>query len=323
MIEAFLFPTTAGSERLPSKEKVAYLSDTHTDRRGLVVLLCLLATLAVPVAQAAEDALTMGVFPRRNSTETSRLFTPMAKYLGARLGRKVNLATAKNFEAFSKAVKERRYDIVHYNQYHYIQSSHAYDVVAHIEEFNKSTIVAVIYVNKESDITTLAHLRGRTIIFGGGEDAMVSYIANLHQLIQAGVKKGDFKALFAVNPPNAILALSHRQAAAAGVGAGVLELLAAKQPVDPKGFRALATSEPLLQLPFAVRRDMPAELQASIQKVLVGLKDSEAGKRVLEAASLTGMGKAEDKDYEPQRRMVARVLGSEPKRDRQSKQVPD
>ena len=88
----------------------------------MVSLLWLFAAATwAPVIQAAEDTLIMGVFPRRNSAETAKLFTPMAEYLGERLGRKVTLVTSKNFSSFSKAVSEQRYDIVHYNQYQYIR----------------------------------------------------------------------------------------------------------------------------------------------------------------------------------------------------------
>jgi phosphonate transport system substrate-binding protein len=65
----------------------------------------------------------------------------------------------------------------------------------------------------------------------------------------------------------------------------------------------------LLQLPVAVKRDMPAKLRASIQSTLVDLKDSEAGKQVLKSAVMTGMGKAEDKDYDPHRKIVRAVMG--------------
>ncbi|HME91795.1 MAG TPA: PhnD/SsuA/transferrin family substrate-binding protein, partial [Myxococcaceae bacterium] len=184
----------------------------------------------------------------------------MAKYLSDRLGRRVTLVTSKNFDSFWEAVRDQRYDIVHYNQYHYIRSAQTYQVVAHIEEFGKSTIAGAIYVRKDSGITELAQLRGRTIMFGGGEDAMISYIANRYQMERAGLRKEDFKSLFAVNPPNAILALSHRQSDAAGAGDGVLDLPEVKAAMNPDELTTLAVSAPLLQLPVAVKRDMPAKL---------------------------------------------------------------
>ena len=277
----------------------------------IVLLLWLIATAAVaPVIQAADDPLIMGVFPRRNAAETTKLFTPMADYLGEQLNRKVRLVTASNFESFWQGVTERRYDVVHYNQYHYIRSAQSYQVIAHIEEFGKSTIAGVVYVRKDSGITALAQLRGRTVLFGGGEDAMISYITNRYLLLQAGLKKDDFKSLFAVNPPNSILALHIRQVDAAGAGDGVLDLPLVRKAISPDELTALAVSAPLLQLPVAVTRTMPANLRTSIQSILLNLQNSEAGKQVLKSAAMTGMGKAEDKDYDPHRKIVRAVMGS-------------
>jgi phosphonate transport system substrate-binding protein len=231
----------------------------------------------------------------------------LATYIGEQLGRKVNLVTARDFESFWLGVSERRYDIVHYNQYHYIRSSQNYQVIAHIEEFGKSTIASVVYVRKDSGITALSQLRGRTVLFGGGADAMVSYIANRYLMLQAGLRKDSFQSLFAVNPPNSILALYSRQADAAGAGDGVLDLPQVKKAINTDELIAIATSPPLLQLPIAVKRTMPSKLRLSIQSIVVNLKNSEAGNQVLQSAFLTGMGKAEDKDYDPHRKIVRAV----------------
>jgi phosphonate transport system substrate-binding protein len=277
----------------------------------VIAALALIATAAAsPALRAAEGPLIMGVFPRLKAAETMTRFAPMATYLGKRLGREVRLVTSKDFESFWQGVVEQRYDIVHYNQYHYIRSAKAYRIVAHIEELGKSTIAGVIYVRKDSGITKLAQLRGRTVMFGGGEDAMISYIANRYLLLQAGLGKDDFKPLFAVNPPNAILALNRRQADAAGAGDGVLDLPVVKNALNPDELNALAVSVPLLQLPVAVKRNMPPKLRASIQGILVDLKNSESGREVLASALLTGMGKAEDRDYDPHRKIVRAVMGT-------------
>ena len=277
--------------------------------RSVIALLALV--LAASAALAAEDRLTMGVFPRRNSAETVKLFSPLAAYLSEQLGREVTLVTSKNFDSFWEAMREQRFDIVHYNQYHYIRSAQNYQVIAHIEEFGKTTLSSVIYVRKDSGITELTQLRGRTIVFGGGEDAMMSYIANRYLLERAGLGTNDFRTLFAVNPPNAILALTHRQSDAAGAGDVILELPEVKGAMNTDELTALAVSAPLLELPVAVRRDMPAKLRDSIQALLVNLGSTETGRRALTAANMTGMGKAEDRDYDPHRKIVAAVFGPE------------
>lgn len=238
------------------------------------------------------------------------MYQPVAAHLGERLGRRVVLVTTKDFEAFWQGVKAQRYDIVHYNQYHYIHSAYAYRVVAHQQEFGRKAVAGALFVRADSGITELKQLRGRTIMFGGGRDAMMSYIAPRYLLMQAGLKDEDFKSEFAVNPPNALLALYHRQADAAGGGDILVDMPAVKTAIDTGQLRMLAATEPLLFLPWAVKRSMPAKLAGEVQSTLVGLGDSEAGRQVLRSAKVTGMGPATDKDYDVHRRLTKAVFGA-------------
>jgi phosphonate transport system substrate-binding protein len=281
-------------------------------KKRIVPLLAFIAiTAAAPVIQAADDPLVMGVFPRRNSAETAKLFTPMANHLGERLGREVKLVTSKNFASFWKEVTEGRYDIVHYNQYQYIRSAQIYRVIGHNQEFGKDSVAGALYVRRDSGITDVSQLRGRTVLFGGGKDAMLSYIAPRYLLMQAGLKEGDFKTKFAINPQNALVALYYKEADAAGGGDIVREQPVVKNAVDVQELRLLLATEPLLFLPWAVKRSMPAKLADSIQAILVDLKNSEAGRQVLKPALITGIGKAQDRDYDPHRKMAAAVFGRE------------
>jgi phosphonate transport system substrate-binding protein len=288
-----------GVRRLPSIASV-----------GLAMLL--LVALAMPrLVQAQEEPLVLGVFPRNKATETVTMYSPLVDHLTERLGRKVALVTAKDFDAFWKGVTEGRYDIVHYNQYHFTRSSQSYRVIAHNQEFGKNAVAGALFVRRDSGINDVSQLRGRTIIFGGGKDAMLSYIGPRFLLMQAGLKEQDFKSEFAVNPPNAILALFNKQADAAGGGDILIDLQAVKKAIDAKEIKMLAATEPLLFLPWAVKRSMPAALADSIQGTLIELGNTEAGRKVLKTARTTGLFKASDKDYDPHRRMVNAVFGPE------------
>jgi phosphonate transport system substrate-binding protein len=290
--------------------KARFAGDRNRKRGRIVSLLWFVAAAAAAqVIQAAEDPLIMGVFPRRNSAETAKLFTPMADYLGERLGREVKLVTSRNFDSFWKAVTEQRYDIVHYNQYHYIRSAKTYKVIAYTQEFGKSAVAGVLFVRRDSGITEVSQLRGRTIIFGGGKDAMLSYIAPRYLLMQAGLKEGDFKTEIAVNPQNALVALYYKQADAAGGGEVVLDQPVVKNAINAQELRLLAATEPLLFLPWAVKRTMPVKLAEAIELVLLDLKNSDAGKQVLTSAIMTGIERAGDRDYNPHRRMITAVFG--------------
>jgi phosphonate transport system substrate-binding protein len=267
------------------------------------------ATLA-PVAQATEPPLALGVFPRYNATETVTMYTPLADYLTERLGRKVVLVTSKDFDTFWKGIESQKYDIVHYNQYHYIRSAANYKVIAHVQEFGKSAVAGALYVRKDSGITDIAQLRGRTVIFGGGKDAMLSYIAPRFLMMRAGLRESDFRTEFAVNPPNALLALYHKQADAAGGGDILIDLPVVRNAINTGELMLLAKTEALLFLPWAVKRTMPAKLRESIQSSLTDLDQSAAGKNVLRAAKTTGIGEADDNDYAPHRKMTDALFGA-------------
>src|SRR5262245_15873923 len=278
-------------------------------RRIIPLVWVLVAVAMTSVVQAADDTLIMGVFPRLSASETTTRYAPLADHLSRQLGRKVILVTSKDFPSFWQGVEELRYHIVQYNQYHYIRSAKTDQVIAHNKEFGKSTVAGVLYVRKDSGITNLGQLRGRTVLFGGGEDAMIGYIAPVYMMLRAGLKKDDFKSQFAVNPINSVIGVYRRQADAAGSGGGAVEEPVLKNNINTEELTVLAVSEELLHLPWAVKRTMPAKLRDSIQSALVNLENSDAGKKVFQSAVLTGIGKAEDKDYDPHRKMVRAVMG--------------
>jgi phosphonate transport system substrate-binding protein len=275
----------------------------------LALVFLALSAISATGARAAEPGLTLGIFPRLHASETTTRYAPLAEYLSERLGRKVTLVTSRDLASFWQGIEEERYDIVQCNPYHYIRAAKSYQVVGHNKEFGKSTIAGVLYVRKDSGISNLSQLRGRTVLFGGGEDAMIGYIAPMYMLLQAGVKKDDFKARFAVNPMNSVIGVYHRQADAAGSGDGAIEQPIVSNVINTDELTVLAVSEQLLHLPWAVKRSMSAKLRQAVQGALVELESSDGGRKVLKSAVLTGVGKAEDKDYDAHRRIINAVFG--------------
>lgn len=263
------------------------------------------------IAATEDDPLIMGVFPRRNLTITIKMFSPMARYLSKKLGHQVKLVTSRNFPDFWQEVKDRRYDIVHYNQYHYIKShkEFGYQVILKNEEFGKSTISGAIIVRRDSDIRSLQDLKGKTIIFGGSRQAMVSYIMTTHLLRKAGLKAGHYQEIFALNPPNAFIATYFRKADAGGVGNIASKLPIVSNKIDTSKMQFIAISKPLVHLPWAVKSTMKPSLRTKIQSLLADLYKTREGKRILKQAGLTNLIVATDQQYNPHRWISYRVMG--------------
>jgi phosphonate transport system substrate-binding protein len=276
-----------------------------------LILYALPAQSADAPPQTNDTELVMGIFPRRAADVTEKLFTPLAAYLSRQLGRPIRLETTHNFVSFWDNVDKQRYDIVHFNQYHYVRShkSRGYRVILKNEEHNRSTIAASLFVRKDSGINSIMDLKGRKIAFGGGKTAMVSYIAASHLLEVGGLHEGDYVTTFAINPPRAAIAVYYQQASAAGAGDIVKLLPRVRKEIDVSELKSLATSPPMAHLPWAVKQDMSPQISRRIQAILSQAEETPAGKKVLAAAQLTNLIIASDTEYDPHREIIRSVLG--------------
>jgi len=277
---------------------------------SFIFVIIIVSLLSPAPAAFAEDELLMGIFPRRNAQMTVTAFKPMATYLSERLGRKVKVVTAKNFPTFWNNVKQQKYDIVHFNQLHYIESHQqfGYQVIASNIEFGSDTIKGAIVVRKDSGINTLADLKGRKILFGGGKKAMIAYVVNISLLQDAGMSDTDYVWEFAKNPPNATISVYHKQADAAGIGDIGLKIpVLKKMGVDTSELKVIATSDALPHLPWAVKGDIDEKLRDQIQSYMLDLNSISGGKVILKSAKLTGIKKVSDKDYDVCREIIKRV----------------
>ncbi len=263
--------------------------------------------------QKAPAPIIMGIFPRRSAIDTARLFKPLADYLTSELGRPVELALSRDFKSFWKGVEQGRFDLVHYNQYHYVKSHrlYGYRVILKNEEHGMSTISGTLVVRKDSGFTRVADLRGKKIVFGGGRSAMQSYIVATYLLRQGGLRPGDYEEQFTITPPNAILAPYYGEADAGGIGDAVIKLPVITRKIDTSQLTFLAKSKQLAHLPWAVDSSMPDELAKRLQDIMSALHKSEEGRAVLESAVLTRLHKADDKEYDPHRQIVLEVLGEQ------------
>jgi len=273
----------------------------------------ILGSVVITTATPVVADMTMGVFPRRPIAVTHKAFKPLAAKLEKELGEKVKLVIAKNFKAFWKGVKNKQYDLVHYNQYHYLLSKKlGYKVILANVEFGNKVIAGSLSVRKDSGIKSVADLKGKTILFGGGKKAMGSYIAPTSILKKAGLTAGkDYTVKFAKNPPSAVIGVFNKAAAAAGSGNVILKIKGVKKKVDVSQMTILAESEPFIHLPWAVKAGMPADKVKKIQTIMTSLKNSDDGKKILKSAKVTDYQVVTDADFAKVKEITKFAIGED------------
>ncbi len=271
-------------------------------------LLLLIIACWQPLSYAA-DSLVIGVFPRRDAAITAKLFRPLGRYLERELRIPVTMELSPDFESFLSNLRNRRYDLVHLNPFDYL-SAHdelRYDAIVQNEEFGEATIKGAIYVRKDSGITQLSQLKGKKILFGGGPRAMMSYVVPTYLLQEAGLSEDDYQKSYAINPPNAVLATYLRRSDAGGAGEVVRRLPVVTRKIDVSQLDVIAESRPLPHLPWAVKQEMPAELKQRLKTLLVNLKQSDEGRKILKQARLSAFNPVSDMDYDAHREIVESV----------------
>lgn len=274
-----------------------------------LVFLCICYS-EVLYAYSADGVITIGLFPRRSAAKTVSYFKPLEVYLSKKLNRKVRLHVSKDFPSFWKRVQQSKFDLVNYNQYHYIVShkKFGYDVILKNKEFGESTITGSIIVRKDSGINSVKDLAGKRVLFGGGSRAMQSYIYARYLLESNGLKQEDYIVQFAKNPTSAIVATYYNHAEAAGSGDKNLYLDVVNDLVDIKEMKYLVKGKQLAHLPWAVHKSVPLALKKSIQTILSNLKNTKEGLSILKSAELDSFEIATDEEYNPHRDIVKKVL---------------
>ena len=260
---------------------------------------------ATPAAE--QRAMVIGVFPRYSIANTLAMFAPLADRLGRALGREVKLETARDFATFWQQVAQDRYDLVHYNQYHYIKARPllGHRAIARNEEDGSATVVSAIVVRRDSNIDTLAALNGHTLLFGRGREAMQGYIAPSYLLRKAGLRSRDYAEQFARTPCDAVIAVYRRQAVA---GAAPVACVNNHPEVDASALNIIAASEPLARSPWAVAKSVSPRLAQRVTEALTQLNGDRQGRAILAGMRLSGVVPASDADYALARRFVAEVL---------------
>lgn len=257
-----------------------------------------LLVLCGAAGAADSAALRFGVFPRWNAQLMVREFTPLAHALGEALGREVRIETSKNFDAFMQRVYAREFDLVHLNQLQYLRAHEqaGYQAIAGLCESPECTIRALIVTRADTDLREIGDLRGKTVAFGG-RDAMVSHVLARELLRRRGLPPTDYRAVFATNPPNALLTVYNGEAQAAGVGSGVLQRPEIRQRIEVEKIRILAESEAIPPLPVAVRADLDPQLVQRLRAALLDMSNTPDGPPALSRIGASHFASATHSDY--------------------------
>lgn len=267
-------------------------------------LFVLLSTLTIAAYAAApvETPLLLGVHPYLPSTEIQQRFTPLADYIGEKLGRKVQIRIGPDFTQHIDAVGLNVVDIAFIGPYAYAKMTSRYGpkpLLARIEVKGKPFLTGFIVTRADSPLRNLHDLRGKSFAFGDPESTMGTIVPR-YVLQQAGMRLdalGEYRNL--AGQSDIALGVLNGDYDAGAIRGEVYDEFSAR------GLRILLPLPDVSEHLFVTRADFPATQVAVLRQALLQLKDAPNGAAILRSINkgMTAMVPAVDSDYDLLRTM--------------------
>ena len=264
------------------------------------ILTILVLLFAVPHSNAAESSqLTFGIYPYDTPTQIYQNFEPLMKYLSKELGIPVKIVIAPNYMSHIINIGEGRVDLGFMGPSPYIKAKDKYgsvELLARLMMKNNKNDRLVIVAHKDSGISGLKDLKGKTFAFGDfqsyGSHFYPRYLLNKNNVRLKDLKSYDFLG----SHSKVVLAVSHKDFDAGGVREDIYEKYR-DRPVK-------IVAGPFTIPPHVIvcRKELPAQIKTRVRTLLLDLRDKGILQGIDQA--LEQFGPVRDEDFKQAREVV-------------------
>lgn len=245
---------------------------------------------------------TFGVVPQQAASKLARQWAPILDYLSAKTGYTLRFATAANIPTFEKRVAQGDYDFAYMNPYHYTVFSEAAGYMAFAKQKGKR-IQGIVVVRKDSPITDIKQLAGKTLAF----PAPAAFAASV--LPRAHFQNNDI----AITPRYVKSHDSVYRSVAKGLfpaGGGIGRTFNSVAQDVRNDLRILWRTEKFTPHAFAVHQGVPGDVANAISHAFIAMGGNEKGKALLGALKFNqGVEAATHADWNDVRALGIDLLG--------------
>jgi phosphonate transport system substrate-binding protein len=266
-------------------------------RRSLVLLATGLAAVGTTSLARAQDwkgkypEIVFAVVPAENATGVSERFAPLVAYLSKDLGVKVTLRIAQDYAAVIEGQRAGQVQFAYYGPASFARAlKEGVKTEAIIQDVNldgTKGYYSVFYVKKDSPYQKLEDLKGKNLGLVD-PNSTSGYNVPLFTLDKMGIKPNEFfsKVVITGSHENAVLAVEQGTVDVCAnwyndENESNLLRMDRKKMVKAADFRIILKSDLIVNSPWAVLADMPADLKTAIKTAMlnVATKDPEAFKK--------------------------------------------
>jgi phosphonate transport system substrate-binding protein len=269
-------------------------------------------------SRAGGAALHLVLTPSQKPTDLITAGDEFGRLLAKLAGIPVRITVASDYAAVIEALRNRTADLAFVHPGGYVLASREAGarIVAKNRWHGKTSFTARLYVRKDSGITRLEDLRGKTVAFIDPASSS-GYIYPMVLLIQRGlVKHRDPKTFFR----EVVFAGSHDAGMRALVN-GHVDALASfdlareqylKDPAERERIGWVAETPPIPEAGIAARAGLDAAVVARVRDALLQIRAPTHAHLLKRLYDIDGFEAADDREYDPVRAAIE-LLGARPR----------
>lgn len=287
-----------------------------TRRTALGVLAAGLTATAT--VRAAERPVHVVLTPSQKPTDLLAAGEEFGRVLGQLAGLPVRVTVASDYAAVIEALRNRTADLAFVHPGGYVLASREARATILVKNrwHGKTSFTARVFVRRESGLTRLEDLRGKTIAFVDPASSS-GYIYPMVMLIQRGlVQQRDPKTFFR----EVVFSGSHDAGMRALLN-GHVDALASfdlapeqylKDPAERARLAWVAETPPIPEAGIAARDGLAPAVLARLRNALLQIRPPAHAALLKRLYDIDGFEAAEDREYDPVRAAME-LLGARPR----------
>lgn len=259
-------------------------------KTSLVALFSLCCALLAPPAKS-EEVYQFGVVPQYEQRKLYAIWRPIIDELSRRTGLKFNLVATLTVTDFERELSRGSYDLVYANPYHILREASGQGYIPLVRD--KQPLRGIIVVRKDSLLKAPHELHEKELAIPSWNALGASLLirADLEQVFKAVPKATNVKTHSSVYM-NVALGLTP-------AGGGVEKTLQEQPQTIRDQLRILYTTREMPSHPIAAHPRIPAVVRDKIQKTLLEMASTDAGKQLFADIPIESMISTGMKDYQP------------------------
>lgn len=259
-----------------------------------------------PRSEAAVVTYLIGIHPLHNPQRLLEVYGPIIDHLDAAMPDiELRLETSRNYEEFERKLYSGHFDFAMPNPYQTVlalkRGYRVFGKMADDAEFR-----GLILLRRDSPVRTVADLKGKMVAYPA-PTALAATLLPQHYLHTHGLDiNRDIDNLYVGSQESAIVNVQRGHTAAAAAWPVPWKSFSAQHPELASQLVVKWETKPLLNNGWVVRQDVPEPVVRRLAGLLFSLKDSEAGRQMLQRLPVTAFEPARDSTYQPVREFLER-----------------